>query len=446
MRRDFIFISVFFVALCILAVNLSARVLHVFPDGSGDYPNIQLAIDDAVDGDTVMLADGIFSGRANFDLRYNGKEITVCSQSGNAEACVIDVQGRDDGISQRGFIFDHNENWESELRDLSIIHGSADALCPDCEGGAIEINNAEPTIINVICRDNFAASGGGISCNHGTAYIYNCQLLNNTSFEGGGFYCLDSSQADMVQCLVSGNSAAIDGGGITMSSNCTAHIFNCTISNNSSNVGGGATVLGSDPVIINSIISFNSGAASFYADSGAHLTISYTDIFGNSGGDWIDSITGPFGVNGNINQDPMFADTANGDFHLTQNSPCIDAGDPFWIRDPDSTIADMGAFYYNQASIVNDGTPLSKNFSLSQNYPNPFNASTTIEYSLPSASNVNIDIYDILGRIITTLLNGQQQAGRHQIIWNAAGLSSGIYLCRMQAAGDVVYKKMILLK
>jgi hypothetical protein len=87
-----------------------------------------------------------------------------------------------------------------------------------------------------------------------------------------------------------------------------------------------------------------------------------------------------------------------------------------------------------------------KTFLLEQNYPNPFNPSTTIRYQLPVASEVKLEVYDVLGKKVATLVNERQSAGSYQFVWNASGLSSGTYFYRLQAGGFVETKKMILVK
>jgi hypothetical protein len=86
------------------------------------------------------------------------------------------------------------------------------------------------------------------------------------------------------------------------------------------------------------------------------------------------------------------------------------------------------------------------NFSLSPNYPNPFNAQTTISYSLPKESDISIDIFDIMGRKVETLVVGMQTAGEHQAVWNAENKSSGIYFYRLKAGDLVKTQRCVLLK
>jgi hypothetical protein len=85
-------------------------------------------------------------------------------------------------------------------------------------------------------------------------------------------------------------------------------------------------------------------------------------------------------------------------------------------------------------------------FQLSRNYPNPFNASTVIKYSLPQASHVTLEIYDLLGRRVETLAQGEQPAGYHQMLWDASDHSSGMYFYRIQAGDYAETRKMVLLK
>jgi len=92
----------------------------------------------------------------------------------------------------------------------------------------------------------------------------------------------------------------------------------------------------------------------------------------------------------------------------------------------------------------NDGSPFT--FALHQNYPNPFNPVTTIQYELPQRSDVQITIYDLLGRKVTTLLSETQDAGFKSVQWNATNVSSGMYFYQIKAGDYVQTRKMVVLK
>ena len=93
-----------------------------------------------------------------------------------------------------------------------------------------------------------------------------------------------------------------------------------------------------------------------------------------------------------------------------------------------------------------EGDELPTEVSLSQNYPNPFNPQTTIEYALPAAGDVTLIVYDMLGREVTTLLNGPQTAGRHTVNFDAAHLSNGTYVYRLVAPNKTITRTMVLVK
>ena len=105
------------------------------------------------------------------------------------------------------------------------------------------------------------------------------------------------------------------------------------------------------------------------------------------------------------------------------------------------------SFWFGYVTAIDDKPgKIPKKFALSQNCPNPFNPLTRINYALPRASRVIIELYDPLGRKIKTILNEHQPAGFHAIKFNAEDLASGIYLYRIQADKFVQTRKMVLIK
>jgi hypothetical protein len=95
---------------------------------------------------------------------------------------------------------------------------------------------------------------------------------------------------------------------------------------------------------------------------------------------------------------------------------------------------------------VNEEKDLPFTFALQQNFPNPFNPNTTIVYSIPEVSYVELKVYDILGNEVATLVNGEKSAGNYEVEFNANSLPSGIYFYQLKADGFVELKKMVLIK
>ena len=101
---------------------------------------------------------------------------------------------------------------------------------------------------------------------------------------------------------------------------------------------------------------------------------------------------------------------------------------------------------YSYSSVINIEIEVLNEYTLNQNYPNPFNPSTVITYSLPASSKVTLTVYDVLGKLITTLVNENQEAGSYSVNFNAAELSNGIYFYKIQSDNFVKTNKMMLLK
>ena len=87
-----------------------------------------------------------------------------------------------------------------------------------------------------------------------------------------------------------------------------------------------------------------------------------------------------------------------------------------------------------------------RTYELRQNYPNPFNPLTTLEFSVPMRSRVTVRLYDVTGREVMTLVDEDLDPGRHQVVMDAEGLSSGVYYYRMRAGRFVESRKLVLLK
>lgn len=94
---------------------------------------------------------------------------------------------------------------------------------------------------------------------------------------------------------------------------------------------------------------------------------------------------------------------------------------------------------------------LPEKFELYQNYPNPFNPNTTIKFAVPTTQFITINVYDLLGRKVKTLVNGVYEPGEYKVVWDGTDdfgkpVSSGIYLYQLRAGQNILVKKMLLVK
>ena len=289
---------------------------------------------------------------------YSSPFISNCTISGNS------VSFHGGGISC----------WSSSptIENCTISGNSASSY-----GGGIHCESSNPAIENCTISGNTAYNGNGIYLSSSSPTIENCTISGNTGYNGGGLY-ISGGSPTIENCTVNGNSVYYYGGGFYGSAtikNCTvkgnsanhgggfygsATIKNCTISGNSANYGGG--IYGSSN-ILNTIVEGNFGNYGVYNSQNA--TIIFSDFHNNENGNfynqpqWVGTIV-TTNANGdscdmfyNIFEDPLFySTTGDSAYYLTAESPCIDAGDPASPFDPDGTVADIGAFYYHQYSII----------------------------------------------------------------------------------------------
>ncbi len=150
------------------------------------------------------------------------------------------------------------------------------------------------------------------------------------------------------------------------------------------------------------------------------------------------------------------------DYHVLASSEAIGNGftppapslsnhwwNPYFINGTDTLQlpgdANIGA--HGTVTAVSDQNPkVASKFALNQNFPNPFNPSTVITYQLPTNSFVTLKVYDVLGREVKTLVSEHQNAGLHNLTFDASNLPSGIYLYHIQAGNYSQMKKMVLVK
>ena len=318
-----------------------------------------------------------------------------------------------------------------------------------------------------ITGNSAVGNGGGIYSSSSSQFttLVDCRVNGNSTGEhGGGIMTASIVQNVLNHCVIYDNNAGLTGGGICYSAVQNATVENSTICFNSAQAGGGIHIYNSNASIVNSIVMGNlrGGGIHFTNSSNSDLIFSvfHHNREGNFTGFGIPSNLGQLaGINTNgdscdvyhnIFLNPQFySTTGDSAFYLTGESPCIDAGDPHSRYDPDGTISDIGAFYFDQSDRRLSGvdSEIVDNYCMMGIYPNPFNASTVVSFELRAASFVELVVYDITGREVTVLGAGDWGLGEHEVVWDAEGLPSGLYFVRLTVdSGQSMVRKAMLIK
>jgi hypothetical protein len=332
----------------LLIIGVASAATFYVPD---DYPTIQGAINACVDGDEVIVRPG----RYYENIDFVGKAITVKSVQG---ARVTTIDGKQ---AWSVVTFKSGEALDSVLDGFTVTNGRTN------NGGGVCCDHSSPTITNNIIMGNLAIGssgwvgfGGGISCwEYSSPIISNNTIIVNIADQsGGGINCYFGSSPTITNNNISGNTAGGNGGGIICIAGTYPAITNNTITGNTAGGnGGGIYNLQSWPTTTNCIL-WGNLPNEFY-NYNCNPGVTYSDVQGG------------FPGTGNIDADPLWADPANDDFHLTWDSPCRNTGDNNSVTEPydfegdpriwDSTV-DMGvdefhAHLYHMGAVT-PGSPI----------------------------------------------------------------------------------------
>jgi len=192
-------------------------------------------------------------------------------------------------------------------------------------GGVYCDENSSPTLTNCTIAENSANDGGGVCCFHSSATLTDCTIHGNLANDRGGGVFGDNSSPTLTNCTINGNSA--DRGGGVYCDNSSPTLINCTIAGNEAGYGSGVHWFYSSPTLTNCIL-WNRGTE--IAGTGSWI-VTYTCVQGGAPGE------------GNIDGNPLFVDASNGDYRLSDGSPCIDRGTDVGLPQ-EGTAPDIGAW------------------------------------------------------------------------------------------------------
>lgn len=243
-------------------VTVSGDVLRV----PSQYPTIKFALSNALEGDTILVADGNYSGDGFRDLVIQGRSVVIKSENG-PQSTILRLNGHSTEF-HFGFLISGQSTSNTVIDGITIRGGFSNL------GAAIYCSSTSPTIKNCIIRNNTASiAGGAIRCKASSPTIENCTIISNRSLSGAGLMLLANSR----------------------------------------------------PIIRKSIIAFSEdGEAIRCNDAGSYPVISCSNIFENKDGDWIGCLDGLLtsGV-GNMSVDPLFCGSENSNVFLQAGSPCL---------------------------------------------------------------------------------------------------------------------------
>ena len=368
----------------------------------------------------------------------------------------------------------------STLRNVRFENNTASRF-----GGGL-MNNRGATLMNgVTFIGNTAERGGGMYNLDDPAVVVNAAFFSNVADVSGGGMYNDESRVAIMNVTFSGN-RTLDptqrGGGGMGNFREVPFLTNVVFYANTSARDGGALFnINSDPIIINSILWDNQAdREEDEVFSGGQLG-STPQIFSSI----IDGGLPP-GVadgGGNLGTDPLFINadgpdglpgTTDDDLRLMPGSPAIDAGNNSGLlfdvldldRDGDTedrdsidldgnlrvhdagggVIVDMGAYEFGAAEVLTaaeEALDLPEAPLFLAAYPNPFRGQATLRYALPASGRVTMKVYDMLGREVATLVDGGLPAGTHAVRFEAPHLASGLYVYRLEAAGQTATRTML---
>lgn len=475
-------------------VASNALTIHI----PADYPTIQQGINNATNGDTVLVYPGTYVENIN----YNGKNIVVASLYLNTHdttyiSGTVISSSPTANLNKSVVTFENNETSAAQLIGLTLQNGGGNYRMlgndPIFYGGGVYCHSASPLLSHLVIKNNTPECGGGVFCYSSTSVIENCFITDNTCYSmameapnaggaiatwncpnvivrnttmqnnvaeraGGAIYTL-TSNTTLVNCLITANHSTVMGSAFYADSWSNLNIINNTVSGNLCDPGIGLRVSGvmycidSANVSISNSVFYNNQPAAIvcqYNYSHNEVSVAHSDFEGG-----VDSVfTNNNGNNatinwmsGNINANPQFINTTLSDFRLQWSSPCIDAGDTTGLSndipsiDLDSNnrfngIIDMGCYEFQGGVGVSEAN----NEAGFMVYPNPAGNFIVFENTNLSGDLI-ITLCDLQGSVVYMRA---LSAGQTKTEIPVSALANGVYFLRWANGQNTGSKKVIV--
>ena len=321
-----------------------------------DYSSISAAIQAADHGDTVLVADGTYSGVNNRNLFFDGKEILVTSVNG-PDSCIIDCES-----ARRAVLFTSGESYSSRFSGFTVKNGYSSY------GGAVSIEDSSPLIGNCIFLDNISTSdGGAVYCSGSSAKLVDCIFQDNHAGDDGGGLFLTDSSVNISNCLIYSNFATDLGGGVFCENYSSPNILNSTFyRNETDNEGGGIVAMTNCSPQATSCIFWQNQPQQIYLVGGS-ISVTYSDVdegYAGTGNIYVNPVfvTGSGGV---CYLDATLSSCFN-QGHTSAENVCFDTEDDYLCLNsyttrndeiPDNGIVDLGFHHRITAISTPTSTP-----------------------------------------------------------------------------------------
>jgi len=249
------------------------RSWYVHPEGTGDAPTIQAAIDISTHGDTVVVLDGTYTGAGNRDLELGGRLHLLVKSANGPQSTIIDCEGTDID-RRRGFTFTGGEDETVVIDGFTIRNGYGPTVDGNPTGGGMLLYFSSPTIKNCVFTNNYAVLGGAVFARETDSRFINCTFAGNEGQYGAALSATFYGNYNLENCIVA----------------------------------------------------FNEPGAAVFCYASGSAALSCCDVYGNVGGDWTGCISSQAAIDGNFSTDPGFCNLSISDVGLSsEDSPCAPA-------------------------------------------------------------------------------------------------------------------------